>query len=279
MKELIEKVFAVFALTVFVAMLCNHGAIDFTLWDKVVAMTKDAVNSEQGQELIEETKETAYDTATLFIGKAKQSVKDNQEEIESGNKDADDKDSGEKETEKQDTIYKSPEETSDKEEDDTPDAQSLPDTLVKADLVRVVDGDTLVVKANGNDEEVKVRLIGVDTPESVNPDESKNTEYGEKASEYTKSLLKDVDTVYLDFDTEPTDQYGRLLCYVWLKEVDDKSDAYNASNYMLNGILVSNGMAIDKVFEPNIAYADMFAMFREDAKANKAGLWQYEDAF
>ena len=57
--------------------------------------------------------------------------------------------------------------------------------LDEATVVRVVDGDTFVANIDGQDE--KIRLIGVDTPESVNPDESKNTERGKEASENTKS--------------------------------------------------------------------------------------------
>lgn len=59
--------------------------------------------------------------------------------------------------------------------------------LDEATVVRVVDGDTFVANIDGQDE--KIRLIGVDTPESVNPDESKNTERGKEASENTKSIL------------------------------------------------------------------------------------------
>lgn len=252
MKEILEKAFVCFAIIVFVAMLSHHGNIDFTLWDKTVEMTQEAVNSEQGQELIQETKDTAYDTATIFLGKAKEATSSAKQEMQDKIDDSGDKD-------KHESV--------------------LPSGLVKAKLIRVVDGDTIVIKPRKSETETKVRLIGIDTPESVNPDESKNTEYGEYASMYTKTTLQAFDDVYLAFDTEETDQYGRYLCYVWLKDVYDRSNADNVRKYMLNGILVSNGIAIDKAYEPNVAYADMFAMFREDAEANKIGLWQYEDAF
>ncbi len=64
-------------------------------------------------------------------------------------------------------------------------------------VIRVVDGDTFVIRADG--EEEKVRLIGLDTPESVHADPDKNTPYGEVASEYTRSMV-DGEEVYLEFD-------------------------------------------------------------------------------
>ena len=142
------------------------------------------------------------------------------------------------------------------------------------ELVTVVDGDTIIVKYKS--EEVKVRLIGVDTPESVNEDESKNTIYGNYASDYTKDLLNGVSKVYLEFDSEKTDVYGRVLAYVWLR--DDKSQTTeNIGKYMLNGILLKDGYAIDKVYEPNDRYEKNFKLLRKEAKEDLTGLWQYEE--
>ena len=87
--------------------------------------------------------------------------------------------------------------------------------LDKAEVVRVVDGDTVVVKIDGSD--FKLRLIGVDTPESVASKEyldrtgKENTESGKTASEYTKSLLPEGTIVYLEKDVSDTDRYGRLF--------------------------------------------------------------------
>ena len=72
--------------------------------------------------------------------------------------------------------------------------------LDEATVVRVVDGDTFVANIDGQDE--KIRLIGVDTPESVNPDESKNTERGKEASENTKSILTKGKHVWLEADVQ-----------------------------------------------------------------------------
>ena len=113
--------------------------------------------------------------------------------------------------------------------------------LTEAYLVRVVDGDTVLVMID--DKEFYVRLIGIDTPESVNPDESKNTPEGVEASEWLKLRLKDIKVIYLEFDIEKYDKYGRLLAYVY---VDDS---------MLNKEILHNGYASPLIIEPNTKYS------------------------
>ena len=82
--------------------------------------------------------------------------------------------------------------------------QSTDSALEQASVIRVVDGDTFVASVNGTEE--KIRLIGVDTPESVHPDKSKNTEQGKAASEYTKSMLQPGTKVWLEADVEDEDK-------------------------------------------------------------------------
>ncbi|NLK43715.1 MAG: hypothetical protein GX300_04905, partial [Tissierellia bacterium] len=79
-------------------------------------------------------------------------------------------------------------------------------------VVRVVDGDTLIIEME--DKEERVRLIGVDTPESVHPDASKNVKAGKIASDFTKSRLEGK-YIELEFDVQERDRYGRILAYVW----------------------------------------------------------------
>jgi endonuclease YncB( thermonuclease family) len=130
--------------------------------------------------------------------------------------------------------------------------------FVRATLVRVVDGDTLVVSIDG--EEQKVRLIGVDTPESVASQEyldrtgKENTEAGKTASEYTKSLLENITDLYLQSDKGDTDRYGRLLRYVWVEKPTDAKNAEEIATKMLNGILVRNGYAELATYPPNTLY-------------------------
>jgi len=121
--------------------------------------------------------------------------------------------------------------------------------LIKVKLLRVVDGDTLLVNYK---DEVYIRLIGINTPESVHPDAENNTQEGEAASEYTKQLLKDTEYVWLEFDTNLYDGYDRILAYVWLS-----NDTQTVDN-MLNFQLLQSGQALPMTIEPNTKYADAF---------------------
>lgn len=134
--------------------------------------------------------------------------------------------------------------------------------LVPCTLVRVVDGDTIVV--NINNDEFKVRMIGVDTPESVASETyleqsgKENMQEGKDASEYTKSRLTEGMTLYLQTDTSNTDKYGRLLRYVWLTDDVNVSDENDIINYMYNASLLINGYAEPMTIKPDTTYADMF---------------------
>lgn len=144
---------------------------------------------------------------------------------------------------------------------DTATKESLGEFQI-AKLVRVVDGDTIVVDISG--EEVKVRLIGIDTPESVAPQNyldrtgKENTWEGKNASDYVKSLLAHAETVYLQKDVSDTDRYGRLLRYVWLEIPNDDKDIEEISTKMLNGILVWEGIAEPAAYAPDTAHQEDF---------------------
>lgn len=121
---------------------------------------------------------------------------------------------------------------------------------VWCELVRVVDGDTIIVKYNGED--TRVRFIGVDTPESVHVDSSKNTNDGIVASDYMKALLQDVKIVGLEFDEGQYDIYNRLLAYVYLED-----------GTMLNAHLVETGYAQVKTYQPNTKYETYFKILEK----------------
>ncbi len=125
-------------------------------------------------------------------------------------------------------------------------------------VVRVVDGDTFVVDFNGKEE--KVRLIGVDTPESVHADSSKNTKEGILVSDYTKSKLNGK-TVKLEFDVSERDKYGRLLAYVYI------------DGEMYNKHLLEIGYAKIATYPPNVKYVEEFKKIQKEARENKVGLW------
>ena len=77
-------------------------------------------------------------------------------------------------------------------------------------------------------------------PESVSEEAEKNTPEGEVASEYMKNLLEG-GSVYLEYDSELTDTYGRTLCYVYLHNKET----------MVNEFLVKNGYARTLTIRPN----------------------------
>ncbi len=113
-------------------------------------------------------------------------------------------------------------------------------------ITRVVDGDTLIVNING--ENTRVRMIGIDTAESVPDNPDRITEEGIEASNYTKSLLSGAE-VMLEYDKERTDQYGRTLAYIYM---NDDSDLV-----FVNELLVQEGFADLMTIEPNIKYKEL----------------------
>jgi len=84
----------------------------------------------------------------------------------------------------------------------------------EAQLIRVVDGDTIIVLYKGKKE--RVRLLCVDTEESVHPKKEKNTAKGKATSEAVKKKLQLVRKVKLEFEAKKRDRYKRLLAYVWI---------------------------------------------------------------
>lgn len=122
--------------------------------------------------------------------------------------------------------------------------------LYRSSFIRVIDGDTIQVMYEN--QESSVRLIGINTPESVHPEAEKNTEAGKAAADYLREKLAETETVWLEFDEQQTDTYGRLLAYVWLEP--DTADV----SKMLNVQLLEEGMAEVMTVEPNIRYKAVF---------------------
>lgn len=146
--------------------------------------------------------------------------------------------------------------------------QASPVPLITATVSRVVDGDTIEVAFDGTKE--KVRLIGVDTPETVHP--SKGVEpFGPEASNYTKNRL-DGKTVYLEKGVQERDKYGRLLAYVWQEPPTEISDAEITAK-MFNARLLVNGYAQLMTIPPNVKYVDQFTRLQAQARENSYGLW------
>ena len=138
--------------------------------------------------------------------------------------------------------------------------------LEAVELVRVVDGDTLIVSKDG--ENVRLRMLCVNCEESVHEDESRNTEKGREASAFTKDYLEDYDTVYLQYDEEMYDQYDRLLAYVWLTNKVDLESQADVETHMFNAILLEEGHAEVVYYAPNGRYLDWFYEL-EDANGDE----------
>lgn len=125
---------------------------------------------------------------------------------------------------------------------------------------RVVDGDTVDIVIDGRSE--RVRLIGIDTPETVKPNSPVEC-FGPEASSFTRALLPDGTKVLVVRDVEPRDDYGRLLAYV-----------HRANDgVFVNLELVRAGYAALLTFPPNVAHVDDFVAAARAAERADLGLW------
>jgi micrococcal nuclease len=128
-----------------------------------------------------------------------------------------------------------------------------------ARVLRVVDGDTILVAAGGRQE--RVRYIGVDTPETVKPRTPVQC-FGNRASAENHRLV-DGRQVRLVGDAEARDRYGRLLAYVY--RVSD--------GLFVNAALVGGGYATTLAIAPNVRFAERFAALARQARDAGRGLW------
>ncbi|WP_437584232.1 thermonuclease family protein [Paramicrobacterium sp. CJ85] len=137
----------------------------------------------------------------------------------------------------------------------------VPEGAEAMTVVHVHDGDTLFLQpegTSGRDEQIKVRLLGIDTPE-LDPEEC----FGPEARDELRGILPDGSTVWTLPDEEPLDQYGRSLLYLW---TDDGE--------FVNESLVADGYATVLVYEPNTRYEPQLREAEADAEAATRGLWQ-----
>lgn len=122
---------------------------------------------------------------------------------------------------------------------------------------RVVDGDTIEMVGGE-----RVRLIGMDTPETVDPKRPVGC-YGKEASAFTKSLLPPGTAVRMVGDVEQRDRYGRLLAYVYRR----------ADGLFVNAELLRRGFAQVLTIPPNVAHTDEFVAIGRQAREASQGLW------
>jgi micrococcal nuclease len=150
---------------------------------------------------------------------------------------------------------------------------SLSAKMYPAKVTRVIDGDTLEVITSGNTK--KVRLIGVDTPESAynnrttiqakeaNKSQKEIVALGKAAKRYVQRLVPVGTVIQMEYGTQGNDKYGRLLCYVYLP-----------NGKMLNEEIIKNGYAVPLTIPPNVKYKSKFLSAYRSARKNKKGLWQ-----
>lgn len=161
--------------------------------------------------------------------------------------------------------------------------------LIEATLVRVVDGDTIVVniahtsavsgesidkdkgesteKYTQENTEEKVRLIGINSPESVDPRRPVEC-FGKEASNKVKEIIKIGDKIWLEYDISQNerDKYGRILAYVYFNEDSLKL-------IQLNKFMIENGFAQEYTYEKPYKYQKEFRDAERMAREEKRGLW------
>jgi micrococcal nuclease len=135
------------------------------------------------------------------------------------------------------------------------------DKYIYYNVKKVVDGDTFWVD-DGSPKGFKIRLIGVDAPESKNSRTKEMAYFGREASDYLSSLIAGR-KVRLEYDVGQFDKYGRTLAYVYLED-----------GTFVNTLLVKNGYATVMTVPPNVKYADTFLKLERKARNQKRGLWR-----
>lgn len=131
---------------------------------------------------------------------------------------------------------------------------------------RNIDGDTICVTGDIFDAETKIRFIGVDTPECVSPEPEKNCEEGIAASEFTSAYLVPGTQIYLEFDVERTDVYGRALAYVWLSDDIDTTSYADFCTYNYGAILLQNTYCEAAYYVPNGKYKEWYEQLEKECQ-------------
>lgn len=147
-------------------------------------------------------------------------------------------------------------------------AQEWTPDITHAVVTRVIDGDTIEVLCE--DHSLTVRLVGVDTPETVHPRKSVEP-YGKEASAFTRQALEGND-VWLEFDVSRMDRYDRALAYVWTKPPSTWSDS-EIRECMHNAVLLLRGYGQLMTIQPNVRYVNAFVRYQTEARELSEGLW------
>jgi len=125
---------------------------------------------------------------------------------------------------------------------------------------KVIDGDTFWID-DGSEKGTKVRLIGVDAPETRRTRTKEAGFYAQESGNYLRELIEGK-KVRLEYDVDTLDLYGRTLAYV-----------YTENNLFVNAELVKKGYAMVMTVPPNVKYAEKFVTLARKARKKERGLW------
>lgn len=128
-------------------------------------------------------------------------------------------------------------------------------------VTRVIDGDTFLVNHPQNPK-LRIRLIGVDAPETSYAYNRRPQPYGQEAKAFLQSLILNKH-IKLEYDVDSLDRYGRTLAY-----------AYLSDGRMVNDLLVAEGYAKVATYPPNVKYVDRFVESQSKARLAGKGLWE-----
>lgn len=131
---------------------------------------------------------------------------------------------------------------------------------VGATVVKVIDGDTVELRFPGREPEM-VRLLGIDTPETVHPNRPVEC-FGPEASTRATELLPTGSQVLVQRDAEARDRYGRLLAYLWTTD-----------GTFVNAEMVAGGYADTLAIAPNNTHRSHLSGLAAQARAAGTGLW------
>jgi micrococcal nuclease len=135
--------------------------------------------------------------------------------------------------------------------------------LIDSNVVRVIDGDTLKITLNGREE--TVRLLLIDTPETVHPNKPVEP-FGKDASNFTKNTLPQNSKIQVELGISERDKYGRLLAYVY------------KNGKMINEQLLEKGLArVAYIYPPNTKHIDEFRVIQSRAQKQAIGIWSIEN--
>lgn len=138
----------------------------------------------------------------------------------------------------------------------------------KIRVARIVDGDTFYLeKVIKNAEQEKIRLIGVDAPESRNAWDKKKHPFGDSSKRFLEDLIKGK-FVFLEYDVSEKDRYGRTLAYVFRQD----------DSLFVNAELIRQGYAMVMTVPPNVKYSEYFLKLQRDARSNRRGIWMSYDS-